>query len=676
MRYSIPIKFVAIVLAAISLVVAFGCILGIVQVAELGLYTDGFDGWVQNRLEWQAYSLAEDLTDRFAVRELTNCPDEVLEELGYWYVFEESVHWTGLSQQAYDFTITDPEGEMLASAAGLPEPVEGFLYQTSCAVRFPVMVTDEDVIDQTYGKEYLHRRVIYPSIYNGKAVTIRYYESPEYTVSVSLDPDAAMARSGTSLTLLKTIYDQRYNLMVLLAIALVLLGVSLVYLCCAAGKHMPDGVAVAGGLNRLPLDLYATAGGIGGYLLGGLTSRMINYWIYQTDNLNAGTLVLVGAVLLGIALLCVGFYFALCAQLKTGELYWLKNTFTAWVLGKLWLCLRWIAAGLRSMVALLPVIWRYVLTGGMMGLGLTVAAFLMPYSVVPLICVLALWVAAVCYGGYAYATLLQGAKKMAEGDLASKINCRFLVGNYRKCAESLNELAEVAVVAARNQMRSERMRSELITNISHDIKTPLTSIINYVDLLQATKRAEETVQYLEVLGRQSQRLKKLIEDLMEMSRASSGSIKANPVVLDPVEAVNQALGEFADKLQAQQLTVVFRQPEQPLTMLSDGRLTWRVLSNLLSNIVKYAMPGTRVYADIVAAEDQVLISLKNISAEPLNVSAEELTERFVRGDRSRNTEGNGLGLNIAKSLMELQKGQLQLLVDGDLFKAVLVFPKA
>ena len=223
-------------------------------------------------------------------------------------------------------------------------------------------------------------------------------------------------------------------------------------------------------------------------------------------------------------------------------------------------------------------------------------------------------------------------------------------------------------------MKSERMKAELVTNVSHDIKTPLTSIINYVDLLQKAKSQEEAESYLEVLERQSQRLKKLIEDLMEMSKASTGNMVVELKPLDAVEAVNQALGEFSEKLEQAQLTPVITKSQEAIMVLADGRLTWRVLSNLLGNAVKYAMPGTRLYIGLLQTETDVQISLKNISREQLNVNSEELMERFVRGDASRNTEGSGLGLNIARSLMELQAGQLQLLVDGDLFKATLIFP--
>jgi len=210
--------------------------------------------------------------------------------------------------------------------------------------------------------------------------------------------------------------------------------------------------------------------------------------------------------------------------------------------------------------------------------------------------------------------------------------------------------------------------------VSHDIKTPLTSIINYVDLLEKAQTEQERKEYLEVLDRQSQRLKKLIDDLMEMSKASTGNMSVFITQVDGVESVNQALGEFADKLDRANLIPVFRHEEPFMPMMADGKLVWRVLSNLLGNAVKYALPGTRLYIDLNRLEGKVVLSVKNISREELNIDSEELMERFVRGDDSRNTEGSGLGLNIAKSLMELQKGELQLLVDGDLFKVTLIFP--
>ena len=675
MRYSIPVKFIAVALSAVALLAGFASVLGIVQVAELGLYTDGFDGWMDNRLERQAYALAEDLSERYAVRKLTNCPDEVLEELGYWYVFEESIHWTGLDESSYDYTISDVTGR-LSGAEGIPKDKQGISYQISCSVEYPVLVTSETLINEQYGTDYLYKKTVNMAAFDDKPVTVRYYESPNYKVDVTLDADAAMYRAGTSLKLVELIYQNRYSLMVVLGVAAVLLAAGLVFLCCAAGKTRSGGEVNPKGLNRLALDVYAGLGAVAGYYLGTLAVELINYWIFTMNNLNPGTLALVGAVLLVIAVICVGFYFALCAQIKMRGFFWWHNSFLGWLSKKLWAGIRLAGRGITAMLGILPAVWNYLAVGGVAGLLLALGvAVACRGSVWLLLVSLAVFAAVVIYNGCAYGIILRGAERLASGDLNSKIDLRFLLGMYKKCAVHLNALADVANLAARNQMKAERMRTELITNVSHDIKTPLTSIINYVDILQSAKTAQEAQQYLEVLGRQSQRLKKLIEDLMEMSRASSGNMHVDIRELDPVETVNQALGEFSDKLDGKDLTVIFQPPEGPMTIHADGRLTWRVLSNLLSNIVKYALPGTRVYADVVRLEGKVLISLKNISREPLNVSADELTERFVRGDASRNTEGSGLGLNIAKSLMELQKGQLQLLVDGDLFKATLVFPE-
>ena len=675
MRYSIPVKFIAIMLTAIALLVGVASGFGIVQVAEYGLYSDGFEGWINNRIQWQAQSLAEKLTEHYAVKKLTNCEDELLEELGYWYIFQESVHWTGFDESSYLFEVCNADGEILTSGGKLPEAAETVSYDITLSIQFPVMVTTGALIDEIYGPDYEYSKTVYPEFYNNKPVKIRYYESDPYVVNITMDAASVLARSGTSLALVEMIYEMRYSLMLVLVVAMILFAAGVVYLCCAAGKRTPQDAAQPGGLNRVPLDVYGAVGGIAGYLLTRLAMQLINYWVFTMDLLNAGTLAIVGVVLLGVALLVVGFLFALCAQVKS--LYWWEHL----VLGRLsrlaWKGIQYLAHSVRLLMDLLPSVWHHLLIGTLLGAVLVVCgAFFLEGTLIWLLAVLVIaYLAVVAYSGFAYGLLLQGAERMAKGKLDNKIDTRWLVGVYGTCAKHLNALADTARVAAEKQLRSERMKTELITNVSHDIKTPLTSIINYVDLLQSTADARQTEQYLEVLGRQSQRLKKLIEDLMEMSKASTGNMTVDIICLDAGETVTQALGEFSDKLDSKDLSVVFQRPEEPAMIRADGRLTWRVLSNLLSNIVKYALPGTRVYVDVTVLESKVLISLKNISKEPLNMTEEELTERFVRGDASRNTEGSGLGLNIAKSLMELQAGQLKLLADGDLFKATLVFPK-
>ena len=231
-------------------------------------------------------------------------------------------------------------------------------------------------------------------------------------------------------------------------------------------------------------------------------------------------------------------------------------------------------------------------------------------------------------------------------------------------------------LAVDERMKSERFKTELITNVSHDIKTPLTSIINYVDLLEKTDiQDEKAKEYLEVLERQSARLKKLIEDLIEASKASTGNLPVNNEDLEANVFVTQILGEFEEKLANAGLELIINKPEKEIPVRADGRHLWRVVDNLMNNICKYAQPGSRVYINLEETEDKVLLTFRNMSKYPLNITSEELMERFVRGDSSRNTEGNGLGLSIAKSLMELMNGKLLLYVDGDLFKVVLEFLK-
>jgi signal transduction histidine kinase len=225
------------------------------------------------------------------------------------------------------------------------------------------------------------------------------------------------------------------------------------------------------------------------------------------------------------------------------------------------------------------------------------------------------------------------------------------------------------------RMKSEHFKAELITNVSHDLKTPLTSIINYIDLLKKENVENPTArEYIEVLDRKSQRLKKLTEDLVDASKASTGAMPTNLEPLNLGQLVNQALGEYDEKLEGKRLTPVVSLPEEAVTVLADGRHLWRVMDNLLGNCVKYAMPGTRIYLSVQIRESEAVLIMKNISEQPLNLTEEELMERFVRGDSSRTTEGSGLGLSIARSLMDLQKGDFRIEVDGDLFKAIVTVP--
>ncbi len=266
-------------------------------------------------------------------------------------------------------------------------------------------------------------------------------------------------------------------------------------------------------------------------------------------------------------------------------------------------------------------------------------------------------------------------KKIAEGALETKIDENHLLGYQKDMAESVNQIGEGMQKAIQESIRGERMKTELITNVSHDIKTPLTSIINYVDLLKREEIEDPKIQgYLEILEQKSQRLKTLTEDIVEASRASTGNVTLEMAELDFVELLQQIFGEYEERLKEQRLIPVLVLPEKPVQIYADGRRMWRILSNLFGNVVKYSLEGTRVYVNLEVREEKAELILKNISRDSLNISADELTERFVRGDQSRTTEGSGLGLSIAKSFTELMGGSFLLSLDGDLFKVTIAFP--
>lgn len=459
----------------------------------------------------------------------------------------------------------------------------------------------------------------------------------------------------------------------------------LVYLLSAAGHRYGTTGIQLNFLDKLPLDLYTAA--LGGLLmcviyLMSVLANCISGWYNQGAYtiragyamLGAGSLVALGGTLV------LAFLLTLATRVKYGKGYWWRRSVIGWCLVKLWKLAKIFGRWLKAVLRMLPSIWLWLLMLGALWLALFLSAFAWRDGGLFLFFSL-IGAAAVIYWAMSMAKLRRNAKNLAEGKLGVADNSH-LHGVFREISENMQDLGKGAERAVAERMKSERLKTELITNVSHDIKTPLTSIVNYVDLLQKPHTPEEETEYLKVLDRQSKRMKKLTEDLVEMSKASTGNI---PAYLEPTnltELAHQALAEYEEKFQKvnllPELTVIGRNgqrlPEDARVMVSaDGRLLWRVLDNLFGNAYKYALPGTRVYVDIVQYEKSTMLSVKNISRERLNISADELMERFVRGDASRNTEGSGLGLNIAKSLMDLQKADLNLVVDGDLFKAVLLY---
>ena len=276
--------------------------------------------------------------------------------------------------------------------------------------------------------------------------------------------------------------------------------------------------------------------------------------------------------------------------------------------------------------------------------------------------------------------ILEGIELIREGNLDHKVEENGMHGDNLVLAKAVNSIGDSVKNAVETSMRDERLKADLITNVSHDIKTPLTSIINYVDLIKRENVQDSKVrEYIEVLDAKSQRLKQLTDDLVEASKISSGNIVLSWEKINLIELLNQTIGELSEKFEEKSLTPVVHAPKGSICIEADSRRIWRVIENLFNNIFKYALPGTRVYIEVAMIENketgrQVSLSIKNISAQPLKVNPDELTERFIRGDESRSTEGSGLGLSIAKNLTEAQKGKFEIVMDGDLFKVNLVFP--
>lgn len=368
------------------------------------------------------------------------------------------------------------------------------------------------------------------------------------------------------------------------------------------------------------------------------------------------------------------FLCAFAAQCKAGTV--LRSALIARIARFLWRIVRSLFLGLWRIARNLPLLWKTALV--MAGVFFLEMLFVLAgYGSVDGIFVImkAVELLAALYIALNLRALQKGGEKLANGDFSSPIDTKYLIGDFKRYGQELNDVQSGLEQAVQEQMKAEHLKTELITNVSHDIKTPLTSIVNYVDLLKKEDIPSPNArEYIAVLDRQSHRLKKLTEDLVEASKASSGVLNVDQQPTDVNVLFSQIEGEYQERLAACQLTLVTQPPAPGTVIRADSRLLSRVMDNLVSNICKYALPGTRVYVVSTLSREAVTISFKNVSRDELNISPDELMERFVRGDASRHTEGSGLGLSIARSLVQLQGGRFDLAIDADLFRADITFP--
>lgn len=537
-----------------------------------------------------------------------------------------------------------------------PNLPSGYSYTVT---EYSVKTDKETVLFDSRTKNALPLGVSFTMEQNGRLTEAQAYLEPKQTPSEEL----SQLRSSVNALL----RFQNAYLPVGIAAAVLCLALFL-FLMASMGKT-PDGVKLRG-IHRVPLDLFLAAA------LAAVAVPANFYFDLSEINLLYNPLwtwILPSTLMaLWIGFVALLTFCTLAARFRAGK--WWRNSI-------IYIVCRFVYRAVRGFVRALPIAWKGILVYAVVVLVNFFGTLFtwLSGSFFQLLVLVALDIA----GLYFVIRIMRqlkalqtAAQKLAAGDLTYTVDTEKMYPVLKEHGDNLNAVSVGMSRAVNERMKSERFKTELITNVSHDLKTPLTSIVSYVDLLKKEPIESESAQeYIDVLDRQSQKLKKLTADLVDASKASSGALPVHSEKLDLGELLRQSAGEYTEKFAAAGIAPVLLVPEGETYVTADGRLLWRVLDNLLGNAVKYAQSGTRLYLELMQDETETVLTLKNISREPLNIPAEELMERFVRGDGSRHTDGSGLGLSIAKSLMELMGGKLALTLDGDLFKAALVFSR-
>lgn len=667
LKGNLAAKIIAIILLAVSCLVLCGTVVGITWLDGEGAYRGNSVDNVRNTLiENRLQRTCFDLLEQMQVMPVNAAYDsdicfELLDENGNVlagnYNEKESVEQTlttqvdgyygGMYFTAEDRSLTvwnSLNWEYNSGSGGNSRPV------VTPTPRPTTLPTDE-VEEQTYES---------PVPEGTKICTMRMYWT---TASES-------AETSSEVRAYEFLYPLRYDLIAVGAVALLLAVLLFVFLLAAAGHHDATGEVRTGLVEKLPYDLLLCICLAGISVMIMIIGETFNS-AHLVMSLVIAAICLVGAGLL--ALLCL---MSTSARLK---LKTLLSSCICWRIlhwGWKWLKKAFHAAGM--LLQGIPMVWKWIPLYAVFLILDFWLTFCFRFDTDMLFLVVMLrWIllaAAILYFVLCLRRLRNGAKAIAAGEENVMIDTKYMIGDFKAQADDLMHIRAGLSREVDERMKSERLRTELITNVSHDIKTPLTSIINYIDLLSKEElNNEKAEEYLEVLQRQSARLKKLTDDLVEASKASTGNLPVSMEQLDLCILTDQLRGEYDERLTEKKLDLIVTKPDKPVLVQADPRHLWRVLDNLMTNILKYAMPGTRVYLDLESENNRTALHLRNISAEPLHVRPDELTERFVRGDSARSTEGSGLGLAIAASLCKLQNIELKLAIDGDLFKVSLLF---
>lgn len=617
---------------ATTIVGSLGCALAV----GFGMYSEEMESCVMNMLRGEAYRIGEWIVSG-AIYDKTDEVNEILQvnrveaEVGYQKNEKETV-WIWRSKPKWQLQ-------------------EGYQY-----IDVYTYLPDKGELMQYAKQEY---------DWTGDCAVIRVHFDMSFP---------GQTRAKKIYAFGENLYLYRYECIAVTLISLAVAMFLFVFLLCSAGhKNGREGIVPSpfhflhfDFLSGLTLGVVVSVGVVG--------SEIACNALDMTGGMSE---VLLGCIyILFCTMIGMLYLMEFAIRIKLGK--WWKNTLVYAVFAFFFRLVKKMVRFVASAVSRAPLIRTTVL----IVLGITFCEFVVVFGIYDRGAVAVLWLLEklvllpfIFYLAYCCKKLLLAGKQLAAGKENYRVDTSRMIGSLKEHGEDLNNISEGIGKAVDARMRSERLKTELITNVSHDIKTPLTSIINYATLIGEMETGNEQLdEYSEVLVRQSNRLKKLLEDLVEASKASTGNLEVQMGRCDVGVLLTQAVGEYETRMTEKGLEIRSTIPEEPVYILADGRHLWRVFDNLMNNIFKYAQENSRVYLSLNQQENKVEVIFRNMSKYPLDISADELEERFCRGDKSRHLEGNGLGLSIAKSLTELQKGTFEIIVDGDLFKVVLTFP--
>ena len=666
---SLLAKVIAIFLLVITFVSGVGCVGAFAYIMSEGGYDSRKNVWESSVIESMSYRDAQEISDL------------------YWRGNTEEYVNNAINMGSRNFTYEiytaykegyGPEGETADSTAynegyaleGTVAEEDGRFIEISVDkapdVAVPEVADDTETESETLMDALIKGKV--PMAAQGPDIGEYVYSDTNYfyynecvnkVVLKFIQPADIKDSYYVYYNVINQIYDMRYTIIIIGLVLAVIFIADFIFLMCAAGHRKGTDEIVLNIQDKIPLDLYLCIICLL-FIIGGAIIATMSYIDYYYIT---GYALIIGTVLVYFAVLATATCMTIATRAKKGTL--IRNTVIFKIISRIF-------RGIGNFASNITSVWKWVVLFCLFCI-VNVAfngSGIFFLAIIDLLVLL--WFYRTITG---LGQLKKAGQNIAEGNLDEKVDTTKLRGDLKKHAENLNSISSGMSRAVEQKMKSERFRTELITNVSHDIKTPLTSIINYVDLIKKEKPEGKIEEYTEILDRQSNRLKKLLDDLLEASKASTGNISVELSKTNVGELVNQAVGEYSERLEKSGIDLIVNLPDEPTYIMADGRKLWRIFDNVLSNICKYSLPNTRAYADVVNKGENVVISFKNISKDQLNIDSDELMERFVRGDSSRNTEGSGLGLNIARSFAELQKAKFNLYIDGDLFKAEIIFKR-